>query len=117
MRKKINSNEATIKHFEFLKVQLDDLTSKHENILKELDAIKVTTENIKQKLENFNEIQLKNGNGRVIKMLREEFFQMIYDKTQVKYIFNLSKNFMAITLTLLLIINLILTIFPKILGR
>lgn len=117
MRKKVNSNEITVKHFGFLKAQLDDLTSKHENILKELDAIKITTENIKQKLEYFDEIQLKNGNGRIIKMLREEFFQMIYDKTQVRYIFNLSKSFMTITLTLLLIINLILTIFPRILGK
>lgn len=91
--------------------QLNNFSNKQDELIKKVDMLSDDVKSLYARLQLLDEIQLKNGNGRIIKMLRDEFYQMIYDKTQVRYVFEKAKNLITILLTILLVTNLILTIF------
>ncbi len=66
---------------------------------------------LKEIVNKNNEVILKNGNGRIIKMVREEFYQMLYDKVQLRFFASKLGRIFSLILTLLLILNLVINIF------
>ncbi len=110
MKKNKNIENPVIRQDKFKKLE-ERFSNLEHNIQLEFQNIRDSLNEFALKIDGLHTINIKNGNGRIINMARNDFFQMIYDKTQAKYLLtNTFKGFQYI-LTLLLLLNLVKELF------
>jgi len=104
-------------HYQIIQKTIDQLRLEQlqqiEVLNNSIDEIKNNLDKISNQVGKMEEVVIKNGNGRVIKYVRDEFFQMIYDKLQFKFLATKLSKVISVILTLLLILNLLINIFFK----
>lgn len=98
---------------EHIKIEINNLNISHDEIKSKITKLENNIQSINSTLEELRWIELKNGAGRLLKKLRSDFYQEIYDKVQLKYIGSQLYKFITILLTVLMVVNILYNILFK----
>ena len=79
--------------------QIQIILTRLDNLERQNEQIAELMTSITGHLENFQEVQIKNGGGRIVTYQRGEFFQMIYDRNKETFskVSDISKKLLSIT--------------------